>query len=354
MTEEKNKKTILYIVEEPKTAQFRYRVENVIEALAQSDRWRGRWVLTEKLTERELSGVDLVVILRQTAKDKKILNYINEWKRRGVKVLFDVDDLIFDLRDLLTLMRGTNSRNVLYWLGYVLGIRRIAKRADGFVTTNDFLAAKLKRSFGKQVAVIKNSLNAEQLEVAEMSLKDKKHEGFVVGYFAGSPTHVKDLRLVEPEVFEFLDKHKEAKLKVVGYMEPSAELKRRIAAGQVEVCGLKNYLEQMRLMAEVDINIAPLVENDFTNCKSELKYFEAAAVETVTIASPTFAFKEAIRDGENGFLAAPGQWQEKMDILYTDQERRRTMAKAARVDALKKYYGKNFLKRVEEAYGRYS
>ena len=58
-----------------------------------------------------------------------------------------------------------------------------------------------------------------------------------------------------------------------------------------------------RLIAEVEINISPLQNNLFTNCKSELKYFEAAIAGTITVATPTYAFSRAIVDGENGFLA---------------------------------------------------
>ena len=61
-------------------------------------------------------------------------------------------------------------------------------------------------------------------------------------------------------------------------------------------------------LANVDLNIAPLQDNVFTNCKSELKYFEAAAAGTVTIASPTYAFRNSIVDGVNGFFASPIDW----------------------------------------------
>ena len=57
-----------------------------------------------------------------------------------------------------------------------------------------------------------------------------------------------------------------------------------------------------RLIAEVEINISPLKENQFTNCKSELKFFEAAACGTLTLASPTYAFKKSIVHGVTGFL----------------------------------------------------
>jgi glycosyltransferase involved in cell wall biosynthesis len=103
-------------------------------------------------------------------------------------------------------------------------------------------------------------------------------------------------------------------------------------------------------MAEVDVNIAPLVINDFTNCKSELKFFEAAAVETTTIASPNYSFKKAITDGKNGFLAKPEEWYQKLEYLYNHPEENRKIALEAKKYALKHYYGEEFLKEVEETY----
>ena len=348
-----NKKTVLYIVEDVKSAQFRYRVKNVVEALKDSGEWEAKWVLRSELSENDLLGVDLVVVLRQTGKDGALLNFIKKAHEKSLKVLFDLDDLIFDYKDLPVLMKGTNSKNVLYWAGYIWGIRRIAKKADGFIATNDFLVGKLKRSFGKPCGVIFNSLNSEQIKVADESLKDKKHDSFVIGYFSGSPTHTKDLRMVEPEIFRFLDEYKDARLKIVGYVEPSSEMQKRIENGQVEICELVDYLEQMKMMAKVDVNIAPLVINDFTNCKSELKFFEAAAVETVTIASPTYTFSRAISDSQNGFLAKPGEWYNKLKYSYENPTENEKIAKKAREYALKHYYGQEFLKEVKKAYGAF-
>lgn len=347
------KRRVLYIVEDTKAAQFRYRVKNVMEALLKSSKWEARWVLNDKFKEKDLEGVEILVVLRQSGKDGKILKIIERAKAKGLKVLFDLDDLIFDFKDLPILMSGTNSKNIFYWAGYVWGIRRIAKRTDGFIATNGFLAGKLKQSFNKPCAVVSNSLNQEQIKVADECLKNKKHDGFLIGYFSGSPTHTKDFKMVESEIFRFLDANDDVKLKVVGYMEPSYEMQKRISAGRVEVCKMVNYLEQVKMMAEVDVNIAPLVINDFTNCKSELKFFEAAAVETTTIASPTYTFKRAISDGKNGFLAQPGEWQKKLEYLYSNPSENQKIAKLARKYALENYYGEKFLKEVEEAYGSF-
>ena len=65
----------------------------------------------------------------------------------------------------------------------------------------------------------------------------------------------------------------------------------------------------------------PLQHNLFTNCKSELKYFEAAAIGTATIASPTFAFRHAIEDGVNGWLATAPYWEERIGAALADWRR---------------------------------
>lgn len=345
------KRQILYIVEDVKSAQFRYRVKNVIEALERSCEWEARFELTGKISKKELDAADLIVILRQTAKDRKILDLIDDIHKCGKKVLFDLDDLIFDYKDLLVLMRGTNSRNIVYWVGYMWGIRRIAKKVDGFITTNNFLGKKLESSFNKPVRVIPNSLDTKQLEIAEVCLKEgKSHDGFIVGYFSGSPTHAKDLQMVEGEMLRFLDAHEDAKFRVTGYVELSKKMQEKLKDGQVETFELVDYLEQMKMMAKVDVNIAPLVINDFTNSKSELKFFEAAVVETTTIASPNYAFKKAIVDFKNGFLAEPNEWYNKLEYVHKHVEENQKIAKNARRYVLDNYYGEKFLKGVEETY----
>ena len=345
---------ILYIVEDSGGAQFRYRCNNLVETMEKSG-WSVVWFLRSEIDRVSFDGVSLVVVVRQTDKNGDFSEFIKRVNGANIEVLFDLDDLIFDYRDLPLLMKATNSKNVAYWMGYTWGIRRIAKRVDGFTCTNEFLAEKLRRSFGKPVKVIRNSLNKEQIEVLGRVVKKKKmrksiDDEFVIGYFSGSPTHVKDFALVEPELIRFLDNYKNVKLRIVGYMKLSSKMQELVESGRVEVMELVDYLRLQELMGEVDVNIAPLVINDFTNCKSELKFFEAAVVETTTIASPNYSFKKAIVDGENGFLAKPGEWYDKLEYLYEHPNENRKIALAAKEYALKHYYGKEFLKEVEAAY----
>ena len=354
----KSKRIVVYIIEGENDSQCRYRCKNLKVAFSRENSpWVVIWFYKGefKKIERYLDAIDLVVILRQTEKKYTLLSIIDKLRSKNMRVLFDLDDLLFDYKDLGLVFDTVREKSIFYWLGYIWGIRRIAKRVDGFTCTNEFLAGKLKRSFGKSVKVIPNSLNKEQIEVSEQAVKTKLvrknvDDEFVIGYFSGSPTHAMDFALVEPELIRFLKEYENVKLVVVGYMKFSKQMRELVDVGRVEVMGVVDYLRLQELMSRVDVNIAPLVINDFTNCKSELKFFEAAAVETTTIASPNYSFKKAITDGKNGFLAKPGEWYQKLEYLYNHPEENRKIALEAKKYALKHYYGEEFLKEVEEAY----
>ena len=133
-------------------------------------------------------------------------------------------------------------------------------------------------------------------------------------------------------------------------MKFDQKMQKFVDNGQIQFIPPVDFRKLQRLMSEVDVNIAPLVDNVFTNCKSELKFFEAAAVETTTIASPTYTFKNSIKHGKTGFLCKPGEWYDTILDLYKHPEKNRKIALAAKKYCLENYYGEKFLKQVEEAY----
>jgi len=81
---------------------------------------------------------------------------------------------------------------------------------------------------------------------------------------------------------------------------------------RVEFVPFQDFINLQAVIGATEVNIVPLQDNPFTNCKSELKYFEAAVVGTVTIASPIYSFASAIDDGANGYLANSYEWFNKL------------------------------------------
>ena len=133
-------------------------------------------------------------------------------------------------------------------------------------------------------------------------------------------------------------------------MEFPEAMKPLIQQNRVRFTPLVDFIELQQLIARVDVNIVPLVQNTFTNCKSELKFFEAAAVNTVTVATPTYTYEKAIKDGETGFLCRPGQWYDRIVALYQNPEESRRVAESARAYCLETYCGETFKGEIEHAY----
>ncbi|MEL6648643.1 MAG: hypothetical protein AAFQ05_13280 [Pseudomonadota bacterium] len=95
-------------------------------------------------------------------------------------------------------------------------------------------------------------------------------------------------------------------VRIVGFMSGHERLAR--FGDRVDKIDLQDWLNLQVKIAEVDINIAPLQLNDFTNCKSELKFFEAAIVGSYTIASRSYTFQRAIEGPEQGMVIDNGDW----------------------------------------------
>lgn len=348
------KKLALYFVEKPDSSTFRYRCYNTFTATRNSRKWQAVYFFKNeiKTVEELLPKSSVLIFGRQSGQEKLVTRLVELAHQNNLKSGLDIDDLVFDMKYLDMMLDTIGEKvNQSYWLAYFASVQAMARQMDFFITTNQFLVDKLQGSYDKPCVVIKNSLNSEQVSASRAyCMRKVSHHNFILGYFSGSPTHAKDFATAEPGIIKFLHTHDDTVLNVVGFMRFSDETKKLVSAGRIKFLPMVDFRKLQRLMSEVDINLAPLVENDFTNCKSELKFFEAAIVETPTIASPTYAFKHAIKDGKTGFLAKPGEWFDKLEYVYNHREEAQKIALAAKDYCLETYYGKNFLAQVEEAY----
>jgi SAM-dependent methyltransferase len=77
------------------------------------------------------------------------------------------------------------------------------------------------------------------------------------------------------------------------------------------------------------------LDNPFTECKSSLKYFEAAILGVPTVASDLEPYRESVAHGENGYLCrTEEEWFHCISGLIEDPSLREKMGSMARKDAL--------------------
>ena len=91
-----------------------------------------------------------------------------------------------------------------------------------------------------------------------------------------------------------------------------------------------NWKKLPELIAEVDINLAPLEQSIFNEAKSENKWVEAALVRVPTVASKVGAFDKMIEDGVTGFLcSSEDEWEKALSLLIENRKVRMRTAENA-------------------------
>lgn len=314
---------VAYFYEQPDNSTFRYRVYNMIQALAAANSpISASYFSLEDLAHEDhiVESCDALVICR--AKYSHAINrLVAKAKARGRKVFFDVDDFIFDTR-YAHLIVNTLDQDLAhphvwdFWYGYIGRIGGTLLLCDHAIVTNAFLADRVRAFNDMPVSVIPNFLNLEQVTRSDAIYEQKTAAGFArdgkihLGYFSGTPTHNRDFGLICDALAQLMGDDPRLMLRVAGYL-PVPEALRKLG-DRVEVHAFRDYVNLQTLIGSTEINLIPLQDNVFTACKSELKYFEAAATGTVSIATPTGMLRESIRDGVNGYLAGTFDWADKI------------------------------------------
>lgn len=351
---------VAYFYEKPDTSTFRYRVYNMIQALRtkRTDLGAAYFCNEDAPHFRKIvDNADIIVICRMRY-DDALNQMVTRARMQGKKVYFDVDDLVFDtsythliLRTLAQDLKHPGAWD--HWFAYIGRIGATFRMCDGGITTNAYLAARMEQFSGLPVHIVPNFMNDIQLTVSDRIYAEKAKGNFKrndhvhLGYFSGTPTHNHDFRMVGSALTAIMADDPRVRLLVVGFLELDAELER--FRDRIEFFGLHDFVNLQRLMSLVEVNLVPLLDNGFTNCKSELKFFEAAAVGTITVATPIHSYASAIRDGETGFLARSTEWETKIRQAIGSLDRYARLAGDARESALQTYGWFNQLPALERA-----
>lgn len=355
---------IAYFAENVHSSTFRYRAANMAEVLNagvvvgdmpfsaacffSSDLQRAAHIV---------QSADVLVISRARY-DPDLAALVQLFKMQGKRVWFDVDDLVFDTQkiDLMINTAGQQATDDVlnYWYSVVGRMAQALRLCDGVVTTHAYLANKIKLFSNLPVKVVPNFANAAQLAISEPLYQGKltagptQRERIKLGYFSGSSSHNGDLSLIAYALERVMAADARIDFVLVGHVDIEQAFGARFGGylkghltDRVTIHPFVDFLTLQELIADVDFNLVPLQVNDFTHCKSELKFVDAAIVGTLTIASPAFAYSAAIRHAENGYLAEDGQWEavllQAIAVRDADFEKHKRMTAAAYQDVQQRF-----------------
>lgn len=294
--------------------------------------------ITDSRSEQIARQSDFLIFHR-TPYDARVDRLIQAVRGRGGLVLVDADDLIFD-PSAFQWIDSPDFKDPVRAELYQAEMRRQQQTvlaSDGVITSTDFLAG-VARKMGKPAWVHRNAASLEMLEISNRAVR-QEHAltgKTILGYASGTPTHNRDFGFIAPALRELLNSYPQAELWVIGHLEVGSGWE--AFKNRLRKFDPVPWRELPFWLCQLDVNLAPLLlDNPFSQSKSEIKFMEAALVGVPTIASPTDAFRYAVRSGENGLLADdPASWFEALNSLM-DSDKRSSLAPQAHQDVLANY-----------------
>ena len=316
---------------------YRYRVVHQREQLESNGIYTDE-VFYEKLSldlEKYYNGF---VFYRCPVTDT-IKEFIKKAKTNNKTIFYDIDDLVFDKEYTKTIkyldQMSEDELNLYYD-----GVKRMGdtlKLCDYATTTTETLAKELNK-YVKETFVNKNVASERMCELSIDAVKEvhKDKDKIILGYLSGSITHNPDFDLIKPAIVKIMSEYKNVYLKVVGLLDVPKELDEY--KDRILTTPFVDWEDLPKIIAGLDINLAPLEKSLFNEAKSENKWTEAALVKVPTIASDVGAFK-IINDSVDGILAknTSDDWYKKLKKLIDDEELRNKIGNNAYDRALKDY-----------------
>lgn len=306
----------------------RYRVDHQLEQL------RSAGLYTEKIDYNKLTLDQLKFyrgfIFFRCPITPVVEEFIKKAKEENKTVFFDIDDLVIDKKytNTIKFVQNMNEEDKRVYDDGVERMQKTLKMCDYAITTTERLKNELL-NYVKEVYINRNVASEAMVELSLQALKNKEeHEDVIIGYLSGSITHNPDVELIKPVLIKLMEKYDNVKLKLVGELEVPEEFKK--FTDRIIIEPFVDWTLLPKIIASIDINLAPLEESIFNEAKSENKWTEAALVKTVTIASNVGAFKTMIRNNEDGILCSNSKdWEKSLERLITDREYREKLANNA-------------------------
>jgi len=277
-------------------------------------------------------------ILKRISELKKINNFDVVYFQRDIVIHFYPileeiiallnKNIIFDFDDAIYLYPSHKKIGFLFKILWDRKkIERIIKLSKHVIVGNNFLK-DYAQNFTKNVTVIPTSIDLTAYKINKIP-GQLKGDTIKIGWL-GSQGTFEYLKMLFP-VFEELAKKYKIELMVIGAKGPLPK-------------GFRiNYKDwdlstEVRDMAEFDIGVMPLTDDEWSRGKSGTKLLQYMAAGIPAIASSVGINTEIIRDGINGFLAdTKDAWVKKIPLLIENEQLRAELVNNARSDVERFY-----------------
>jgi len=199
-------------------------------------------------------------------------------------------------------------------------IPRIMGAASGVVVGNPYVA-QYARQFNPRVAIIPTMVDLARYPERPRA----KTTSAIRVAWIGTPVTVKLLIPLVPVLQRIQQENKNLAFRFIG--AGHASLFDGLNAETPEW----SEQEEAKLLADCDLGILPLPDDEFARGKCGFKLIQYMACYLPVVASPVGVNREIVEHGRNGFLASnPEEWYAALSRLIVDRNLRQSMGRAAR------------------------
>ncbi|MFA5940162.1 MAG: glycosyltransferase [Sinimarinibacterium sp.] len=265
--------------------------------------------------------------------------YVDEARRLGLPIAYDIDDPLFcrtvytTNANLQTLSSAEREQLVGDCRHYLAAMQRCDA---AIVSTPGLVDVASPYLDGKPVYLWRNAIDAETRAICNdvAAASTRGSDGLLrIGYMSGSRAHDLDFQLVAGALARTLGDYPHVQLVVAGHSGIPESL--QTFGPRVSTRPFSNYRGYFQTLSEVDIVVIPLLTDPFNACKSAIRFLEAAMMEKPCVISTVGDFLNIVAHGKTGYLAeSEADWTASLADLIESEDRRRSVGAAARQDVL--------------------
>jgi len=271
-------------------------------------------------------------------------------EKHGTKVIFEIDDNIWEVP-----VRSGAYKSFHKGSQDLATIEAEVRNSRWIVTTK----AKTSYAIAKNcnIPLDRITLNPNYIDLTvydESKIKREKDNKTRICYF-GTNTHFDDISRNDGLVKaldRLFDEHDNLELFTTGFFLP--EMKNRWKKHYFSLTGDRDVYSWadklwVKVMSMSDIAIAPLLESNFTRCKSNIKYLECAAAKKPVVAQKIDQYEKSITNGRDGYLAYNERtWYEYLKELIVNVDKRKEIGEAGYQNIVDNWQIQNNYKKFQD------
>jgi glycosyltransferase involved in cell wall biosynthesis len=284
-----------------------------------------------------------------TADRRGARRWLDDLKRRGLKVFFEADDDLFTpfvVEQQLGRVCAEKTRTELE--ADREAARWVLSRCDGVTVSTQYLASTVRRFTAAPVEVVPNALDVEWFRAQQQGMH-RTRPGVTIGWAGGNRPDA-DLEQMAVAWGRIAARFPAVTFVVMGHDPPVVA--RHVPPDRLVRVPWLHPDDYPKGLLGIDIGCCPLAETPFNRSKTPIKAYEFGLSGAAVVASPT-VYRHVVRHGVNGLLAATAEeWEHGLAALLDGTFDRGALAGALHADVVGRYALKRHYWRWPAAWNR--